>query len=136
MSSDIQLPSRLYTIWSWVWWVALLAAVPVQAVVIGAMMYGAVGTFRSVGSPLGSPPGTPPPPPSPREAAGDAAADYLTWLPLTQVVLVGVVVALPNRVVKNTLRPFHLWVWIPLASILVAWFLSSAGRDGIYMASF
>lgn len=50
MSTDTPPPTGHFDLWSWAWWVALLAAVPVQAVVIGGVMYGSVGTFRSVGA--------------------------------------------------------------------------------------
>jgi hypothetical protein len=136
MTTDTLPPTRLFVLWSWAWWASLLAAVPVQGVVIGGVMYGSVGTMRSVGRPIPPTPGTPPVPVSPRVAAGDASAGYLLWLPVTQVVLAGVVVTLPNRPVKTALRRYHLWVWLPLASVALAWVLCAAGRDGIYSESF
>jgi hypothetical protein len=125
-------PSRLFVAWSWVWWLALLAAVPVQAVVIGMMNGSSVSTFRSVGSAIRPTPGAPPPGPSPREVAGDAATEYLGWLPFTQIVLAAVIVILPNRPVKTALRPYHLWVWVPLASVPVAWVCCRFGHDLIH----
>lgn len=122
-------PGTWNTVWSWVMWVGLLAAVPVQAVVIGEVNRSSINSFRSVGSAIRPAPGSSLR--QAREAAGDAANAYLDWLPLTQIVMAGVAVVIPFRPVRSALRRRWLWVWVPVASFPFAWFCSQGGQCAI-----